>query len=185
MGISIAAVPNWEWLGNHLEWLRAADLLICPTQHTYRYVCDWRLQVRLWLGRRATCPGRSTPTASRSGSALAVTALSSSTAWAAIAGTRLDGSVTLLKRKGIEMMVEAMRASPRLNFVLYSLDPKHPQLPPNVEHRPAPADNRALYEHGDVCVQPSHLEGLGLQLLECQAAGMPLDHHRCPAHERA
>ena len=31
-----------------------------------------------------------------------------------------------------------------------------------------------LYAAGDVCLQPSRLEGLGLQLLECQAAGMPL-----------
>src|SRR5207237_7241883 len=37
-----------------------------------------------------------------------------------------------------------------------------------------PRDNRALYADGDVCVQPSHWEGLGLQLLECQAAGLPL-----------
>ena len=31
-----------------------------------------------------------------------------------------------------------------------------------------------LYRLGDVCVQPSRYEGMGLQLLECQAAGMPL-----------
>ena len=37
-----------------------------------------------------------------------------------------------------------------------------------------PARNADLYRDGDVCVQPSHWEGLGLQLLECQAAGMPL-----------
>jgi glycosyltransferase involved in cell wall biosynthesis len=34
--------------------------------------------------------------------------------------------------------------------------------------------NALLYCEGDVCVQPSHWEGLGLPLLECQAAGMPL-----------
>jgi hypothetical protein len=31
-----------------------------------------------------------------------------------------------------------------------------------------------LYGEGDVCVQPSRWEGLGLQMLECQAAGLPL-----------
>ena len=31
-----------------------------------------------------------------------------------------------------------------------------------------------MYDDGDVCVQPSHWEGLGLQLIECQAAGLPL-----------
>jgi glycosyltransferase involved in cell wall biosynthesis len=44
----------------------------------------------------------------------------------------------------------------------------------NVRVQPPPHDNRRLYDLGDVCVQPSHFEGLGLQLLECQAAGMPL-----------
>jgi glycosyltransferase involved in cell wall biosynthesis len=47
-------------------------------------------------------------------------------------------------------------------------------IPSNVELRPPPTDNARLYDEGDVCVQPSHWEGLGLQLLECQAAGLPL-----------
>ncbi len=173
MGIFIAAVPNWEWLGNHLDWLRAADLLISPTRHTDRFVADWRLRHGYgwdtayvpWPLDTERFQFRQRVRADRF---VFVNGLGGHP------GTRLDGSVTLLKRKGIEVMVEAMRMSPRLKFVLYSLDPKIPELPPNVEHRPAPADNRMLYEHGDVCVQPSHLEGVGLQLLECQAAGMPL-----------
>ncbi len=173
MGIFIAAVPNWEWLGHHLDWLRAADLLICPTRHTYRYVCDWRLRYGYgWEVAYVPWPidinHFSFRQRSRCDRFVFINGMGGHL------GTRLDGSVSLLKRKGIEVMVEAMRASPRLNFVFYSLDPKHPELPPNVEHRQAPVDNRALYEHGDVCVQPSHLEGVGLQLLECQAAGMPL-----------
>jgi len=47
-------------------------------------------------------------------------------------------------------------------------------MPDNVEIRPAPKNNSDLYHDGDVCVLPSHWEGLGLQLLECQAAGLPL-----------
>lgn len=48
------------------------------------------------------------------------------------------------------------------------------QMPDNVEVQFAKVDNGSLYEQGDVCVQPSRWEGLGLSLLECQAAGMPL-----------
>ncbi len=41
-----------------------------------------------------------------------------------------------------------------------------------------------LYQDGDVCVQPSHWEGLGLPLLECQAAGLPLiTTDMAPMHE--
>ena len=49
-----------------------------------------------------------------------------------------------------------------------------PALPPNVELRRAPDDNRELYRDGDDLVQPGHWEGLRLQNLECQAAGLPL-----------
>jgi glycosyltransferase involved in cell wall biosynthesis len=173
MGIFIAAVPNWEWLGNHMHWLRAADLLICPTLHTYRYVTDWRLRHGYgWDVAHVPWPLDTDrfrfQERTRADRFVFINGLGGHP------GTRLDGSVALLKRKGIELMVEAMRATPKLSFVLYSLDPKIPALPPNVEHREAPADNRALYDYGDVCVQPSHLEGFGLQLLECQAAGMPL-----------
>jgi glycosyltransferase involved in cell wall biosynthesis len=173
MGIFIAAAPNWEWLGNHLDWLHVADLMICPTLHTYRYICDWRLRYgygwdtayvpwpidtdRFRFRERARCDR-----------------FVFVNGWGGHDATRLDGSVSLLKRKGVELMVAAMRASPRLRFVLYSLESRIPDLPSNVEYRRAPADNRALYQDGDVCVQPSHLEGVGLQLLECQAAGMPL-----------
>ena len=47
-------------------------------------------------------------------------------------------------------------------------------MPPNVELRDASERNERLYDEGEVCVLPSHWEGLGLPLLECQAAGMPL-----------
>jgi glycosyltransferase involved in cell wall biosynthesis len=173
MGIFIAAVPNWEWLANHLDWLHAADLLICPTQHTYRYVCDWRL--RYGFGWDTACvPWPVDTDRFRFRQRGRCDRFVFINGWGGHPATRLDGSLSLLKRKGIELMVEAMRQSPKLRFVLYSLDPNVPELPPNVEHRRAPADNRALYDHGDVCVQPSHIEGIGLQLLECQAAGMPL-----------
>jgi glycosyltransferase involved in cell wall biosynthesis len=173
MGVFIAAVPTWEWLGNHLDWLRAADLLICPTRHTYHYVCDWRLRHGYgWETAHVPWPFDTGyfrfRERRRADQFVFINGMGGHPP------RRLDGTVSLLRRKGVEVMVQAMRLSPRLKFLFYSLDPRVPDLPPNVEHRPAPDNNRALYEHGDVCVQPSHLEGLGLQLLECQAAGMPL-----------
>jgi glycosyltransferase involved in cell wall biosynthesis len=47
-------------------------------------------------------------------------------------------------------------------------------VPRNVRVRKAPRRNEDLYREGDICVQPSYWEGLGLPLLECQAAGLPL-----------
>jgi glycosyltransferase involved in cell wall biosynthesis len=49
-----------------------------------------------------------------------------------------------------------------------------PRFPPNVEVLHDAHNNEHLYDRGDVAIQPSRWEGLGLQLLECQAAGLPL-----------
>ncbi len=173
LGVSIAAVPNWEWLDPRVAWLRVADLLICPTKYSFDYISDWRRRHgygweavylpwpvdtdRFRFRQRKRCE-RFVFVNGRGGQR----------------PTRLDGSIAPQRRKGLELMTEAMWAAPELEFLLYSLHGELPKLPSNVELRRPPADNRKLYQHGDVCVAPSHLEGLGLQLLECQAAGMPL-----------
>ena len=173
LGIGVAVVANWEWLNPQLDWLRIADVMIGPTNFTYDYLCNWRKRFgfgwevvhvpwpvdaqRFRFRQRRRCErflfvnGRGGPR-----------------------GTRVGGSQTPYRRKGMDLMVEAMWAAPRLKFLLSSQQGDVPKLPPNAMILPSPADHRRLYDHGDVCVQPSHLEGLGLQLLECQAAGMPL-----------
>jgi glycosyltransferase involved in cell wall biosynthesis len=85
-----------------------------------------------------------------------------------------DGTLTEYHRKGIETVVAAARLLRPVPFLIYSQVDLSMPLPENVELRPAPAGNEALYEQADICVQPSHWEGLGLGLLECQAAGLPL-----------
>src|SRR5262249_11062587 len=87
---------------------------------------------------------------------------------------QIDGRLTNYRRKGGKIIVEAARIAPELNFLVYSQRGALPGSPQNIEFRGAPEDNRRLYIDGDVCVQPSHWEGIGLQLLECQAAGLPL-----------
>jgi glycosyltransferase involved in cell wall biosynthesis len=89
-------------------------------------------------------------------------------------GNRPDGSKTPYRRKGIELLFEAASLAPELSFLVYSQVDIDLPIPHNVEVRVAPEDNVRLYDEGDVCVQPSHWEGLGLTLLECQAAGLPL-----------
>ncbi len=173
LGVAIAVVANWEWLNPQADWLRIADVLIAPTRFTYHYLCDWRKRFGFgwdvvhvpWPVDLERFPFRNRRRCERF---LFVNG------WGGPRTTRLDGSRTPDRRKGIDLMVEAMRAAPRVKFVLCSQQADLPPLPPNVELVSSPEDRLKLYDHGDVCVQPSHLEGLGLQLLECQAAGMPL-----------
>ena len=90
------------------------------------------------------------------------------------AARRADGSFTAYRRKGCEALFEAASMVPEIPLIVYSQVDDLPRPPRNLQLRKAPRENERLYDEGDVCVQPSHWEGLGLQLLECQSAGLPL-----------
>lgn len=173
MGISVACVPNWEWLTIGLDWLPYVDLMICPTRIAYRMLRQWRRDLgfawdvvylpwpidpeRFSYRRRERCR-----------QFLFVNGT------AGVRARRADGSETSYHRKGVELIVATARLLKSVPLLVYSQDRDLPAVPDNVEIRRAPNENRDLYLDGDVCVQPSHWEGLGLQLLECQAAGLPL-----------
>ena len=78
-------------------------------------------------------------------------------------------------RKGVSIVAEAARLAPEVPIVVRSQSGTLPPFPPNVVVRLADLDDpAALYDEGDVCIQPSRWEGLGLSLLESQACGLPL-----------
>jgi glycosyltransferase involved in cell wall biosynthesis len=173
LGISVACVPNWEWLGVDLHWLRHVDLMICPTQLAYRMLRQWRRDLG-FAGDIVHVPWPIDPERfayrrrERCNRFLFVNGTGGSR------GRRVGGSQTSYQRKGIELIAATARLLQSVPFLVYSQQKELPALPDNVEVRQAPRDNCDLYADGDVCVQPSHWEGLGLQLLECQAAGLPL-----------
>ena len=84
-----------------------------------------------------------------------------------------NGSYTP-RRKGVDLVLDAAALLPSIPFLVYTQLPLLRTCPPNVELRTERMSRAELYREGDVCLQPSHWEGLGLQLLECQAAGLPL-----------
>ena len=173
LNVRVVCIPNWEWLHPGLEWLDDVDLMLCPTRHTEILLAQWRRQFRFdwqvahvpWpidvqrfhFRRRDVC--RRFVYVHGSGGATA--------------GAR-DGLTPGLRRKGLEVLLAAARVVPRIPIVVYASLEDATQAPSNVELRAPPIDNALLYHDGDVCVQPSHWEGLGLPLLECQASGMPL-----------
>jgi glycosyltransferase involved in cell wall biosynthesis len=172
-GVGIACVANWEWLQPHLLWLPFVDVMICPTRHTLVHLTDWKQRYgfswelvyvpwpidtqRFCFRQRDRCRRF-----------LYVNG------WGGAPLRRPDGSKLPYARKGFELIVGAAERAPELSFLVYSQLPIRAALPANIELRCGPADNTDLYRDGDVCLQPSHFEGLGLQLLECQAAGLPL-----------
>ena len=172
-GVGVACVANWEWLQPELDWLGFVDVMLCPTQRTLLQMTDWKLRYGFgwetvyvpWPIDVKRFPFQQRRRCQRF---LFVNG------WGGRPARRLDRSLTGYDRKGLELIVEAARLAPHLPFVVRSQIECRLRLPANVELRSAAADNSRLYREGDVCVQPSHYEGLGLQLLECQAAGMPL-----------
>ncbi|HWB11887.1 MAG TPA: glycosyltransferase [Pirellulales bacterium] len=171
-GVNIACIPNWECLNPKLAWLACVDLMICPSLHTYRHACDWKHRYCFgWDVIYVPCPMDTGAFRFRQRTRCRRYVFING--WGGGRPRRLDGSPAPYGRKGGELIAEAARAAPDLSFIVHSQVELN-GLPPNVELRKPPSDHRRLYHDGDVCVQPSHYEGIGLQLLECQAAGMPL-----------
>lgn len=174
LGISVACIPNWELMSPRSKWLQSVDLMICPTHHTYNHVCDWSKRYSFgWNVIEVPWPvdASSFPFRLRKRCEQYVFIAG----WLGTMAYDVHGRAKGYHRKGMELVIDAARLAPELPFICYSQYPVDRRyLPPNVELREAPASNTELYDDGDVCVQPSHWEGVGLQLLECQAAGMPL-----------
>lgn len=173
VGVPVACIPMWELTSLKTDWVYLTDLMLCPTRFTFELLSDWRerfgfawnlvevpwpVDVRRFRYR----PRRRCETflfINGNGGCLA---------------RRLDGTSVGYRRKGMAVLLEAARLLRPIPFIVFTQVAPTTRVPDNVELRLPPRDNVRLYDDGDVCVQPSHWEGLGLQLLECQAAGMPL-----------
>src|SRR5262249_14369854 len=75
---------------------------------------------------------------------------------------------------GVAGLIGAPRGRPEYPVAVSASPRDAPSPPRNAGPRPPRGDTTVLSLGGDVCAQPSRWEGLGLPLLECQAAGMPL-----------
>jgi glycosyltransferase involved in cell wall biosynthesis len=173
LGIPVACVAMWEFTHPLAEWVRLSNLMICPTRFSYELLSDWKRRFgfawdltyvswpietgRFRFRRRTRCERF-----------LFVNGTSGRRA------LREDGRPTEYQRKGVETIVQAARLMRPIPFLIYSQEELLVPLTNNVELRRPAASNDLLYGEADVCVQPSHWEGLGLPLLECQAAGLPL-----------
>lgn len=171
LGVCVVCVPNWEWIHPGLDWLSDVDVMLCPTLVTANMLRRWQACFGFtWQLVHIPWPIETSRFRFRMRrkcrAFVYVHGLGGATA------RRFNGHETI-RRKGLHVLLDAARRMPSVPIIVYAAGSDQ-AVPPNVELRYPPADNRLLYLEGDVCVQPSHWEGLGLPLLECQAAGMPL-----------
>jgi len=173
LGINVACIPMWEWTNLHAEWLNYVDLMLCPTRHTFERLGDWKKRFGFaWDLLHVPWPVDAERFRFRQRSRCRRFLFVNGTGGRC--ARKRDGSPTAYQRKGMELVLDTARLLPKIPWIVYSQIGRLPAAPGNVEVRRPPAANERLYEDGDVCIQPSHWEGLGLQLLECQAAGLPL-----------
>ena len=173
MGVRVACIPMWEYLDEMTPWVRVVDQMICPTRICFDVVrrlrerlgLDWDVESLPWPIDIDRFPFRPRTVCERflfvNGNGGAREAEPARAPW--------DG------RKGVGVIAATARLAPKVPILIRTQLDLLPPLPANVEvvigdvHDPAD-----LYGEGDVCVQPSRWEGLGLSMLECQASGLPL-----------
>jgi glycosyltransferase involved in cell wall biosynthesis len=76
-------------------------------------------------------------------------------------------------RKGTTFVLAAARRLPEIPFTIRTQMVIHGDIPPNVRLLGEVADPAELYTEGDVAIQPSRYEGVGLPILEAMASGLP------------
>ena len=170
LGVATVCVPMIEWLDDAGQsgigdWPALVDLFLCPTQQCFdamgplrsrSVLLPWPIDLsEITYQQRKTCER-----------------------FVFIHGTggRDD-------RKGGQIMAAAARLTPDIPLIVYSQFADGIKShrasepigwPEHVDVRGQQPTIADLYRDGDVCIQPSRNEGLGLQLIECQAAGLPL-----------
>jgi glycosyltransferase involved in cell wall biosynthesis len=162
MGVATVCVPMWEWFkGNDPEW-KNCDLFICPSRfpqkilrsYGFTNTCclPWPLDITKLPHRRIVGPARHF--------------------------IHNAGLVDPDDRKGTRDTIQAFCRLKRSDIRLTVRMQKEVSLPP-FDHRvevvvgnfPSISE---LYSTGDICVQPSKMEGIGFMVLEPACAGLPV-----------
>lgn len=162
MGVATVCVPNWEWFNGHAPEWQFCDLFVCPSRFTERIVrsygfsntcyLPWPIDLAKLPLRQVSGPARHF--------------------------IHNAGLVDHDDRKGTRDTIEAFCQLARQDVRLTVRMQKHVPLPAFDHRVEIVSGNLAnvadLYSTGDVCVQPSKMEGIGFMVLEPACAGMPV-----------
>lgn len=162
MHVTTVCVPMWEWFnGTAPEW-KYCDLFACPCVFTEKIVrsygfrnticLPWPLDLTKLTQRYVTGPARHF--------------------------IHNAGLVDQDDRKGTHDTIKAFCRLKRQDIRLTVRMQKEVSLPPMDERVEVVTENLKhvsdLYSTGDICVQPSKMEGIGFMVLEPVCAGMPV-----------
>jgi glycosyltransferase involved in cell wall biosynthesis len=170
-GVPNVCIPMWEWLHQQLDWLKFVDIFMSPTKACHEMLKVWRKEMGLKWDLHYVPAPIDTNIFKFTKRNQCQTFLFNNGTGGGEAWTRGGGRHP--PRKGIDVILEVAKRLPNIPFIVRS-QVEVPAVTPNVTLISASATREELYELGDVAIQPSRYEGLGLQALECQACGMPL-----------
>lgn len=155
LGKRIVCVPMQEWLPTNREWwVKHVDLFICPTVHCYEElngslpcVCfPWPIDIeRYTFTKRTKCDNF----------------------------LFLNGNGGWSGRKGASTVAAMIRSWRDIPLVVKS----QVQVPPELQNKMISGElieNTGLYDQGDVLICPHTVDGLGLELQEAAACGIPV-----------
>jgi glycosyltransferase involved in cell wall biosynthesis len=162
MGVATVCVPNWEWFYGHAKEWSYCDLFVCPSRFTEGIVRSYGFKNTChlpWLIDLAKLPRRQVSGPARH-------------------FIHNAGLVDLDDRKGTRDTITAFCKTRRSDIRLTVRVQKEVQLPPfdsRVEVLfGSLSDVSELYLTGDICIQPSKMEGIGFMVLEPACAGLPV-----------
>ena len=162
MGVVTVCVPNWEWFNGHAPEWQYCDLFVCPSRFTEKIVrsygftntvnLPWPIDLSKLPNRQVSGPARHF--------------------------VHNAGLVDRDDRKGTRDTIQAFSCLSRKDIRLTVRLQKEVPLPPIDERVEIVVGNLQsvadLYATGDICVQPSKMEGIGFMVLEPACAGIPV-----------
>lgn len=166
MGIKVVCTPMVEWIKPEKDWPKRVDLWLAPTGFSFS-----QLMSREVGGRVEHCPWP-----------IDTTQFEFKQRETCNRFVYAHGNGGPHDRKGGTIVADAARLVPHIPITVYSQvqDGFHSGLnrdvdwPNSIDFRGSSKCPADIYSDGDVFLMPSRFDGLGLQLYESQAAGMPL-----------
>lgn len=152
-GKRVVCIPMQEWLPND-GWINYVDLFICPTKHCFNQCVGvlpavyfpWPIDTQRFKPKVRTKAHRFLFINGRGG-------------WCG--------------RKGMDAVVRAKELWPTMPLTVISQgETKWPDPQPIIMQ--GPENNWDLYDCADVLLAPHSADGLGLELLEAMACGLPV-----------
>lgn len=172
MNVRTVCVPNWEWFrGGDAQW-KLCDHFACSTSFTVGIVRGFGYQNVSFLPWALNLPGLPRRTVEGPARVFVHNA----------------GIVDHDDRKGTRDTILAWRQVRRKDVKLIVRIQKEvelPELDERIELHVGNLDSVAdLYRTGDICVQPSKMEGIGFMVLEPVCCGLPvITTHAAPMNE--